>query len=126
MKISNEVKTKNLETGRMGEAIAKKYLENNGYRLVEQNYRTRYAEIDLIAYDKDVLVFIEVRTKVGEQFGTPEETINKNKINRLIRNAKAYIAIKNCQKECRIDALCVVLDDNRKVKRINHYKNITL
>ncbi|MCK4518477.1 MAG: YraN family protein [Candidatus Omnitrophica bacterium] len=126
MKTSNGVKTKNLETGYMGEAIAKKYLEDNGYRVVELNYRTKYAEIDLIAYDKDVLVFIEVRTKIGEQFGTPEETINKNKISRLIRNAEAYIAIKNCQKECRIDAFCVVLDKNRKVERLNHYKNITL
>jgi len=118
-------KTKNLKTGRLGEEIAKKYLQVNRYAIIEQNYRTRHAEIDLIALYKGILIFVEVRTKKGERFGIPEESINRNKKIKLMGNAKAYVAKKRWKKEYRIDAICIVLDDNYRVKRINHYKNIT-
>ena len=69
--------------GNEGEEIARKYLENKGYSIVEQNYRTKRAEIDIIArlrqgfggLGKDILVFVEVRTKHHERYGTPEDTI---------------------------------------------------
>ena len=76
----------NTQTGRLGEDLARKYLQKKGYKILEQNYRTRYAEIDLVAREKDVLVFVEVRTKVGEQFGTPEETLNFKKLQKVKRN----------------------------------------
>lgn len=114
----------NLEIGRLGENIAKKYLQDNGYRIIDQNYKTHYAEIDLIANYKEVLVFIEVRTKTGEQFGSPEESINRNKMHKLIKNAEAYVVRKNYNKQYRIDAVCIVLDKKKEIKRIDHYKNI--
>ena len=119
------IKTENLKTGRLGEEIAKKYLQSNRYAIIGQNYRTRRAEIDLIALHKGILVFIEVRTKRGERFGMPEESLNRNKKIKLIGNAKAYVAKKRWKKEYRIDAICIVLDNNYRVNRINHYKNIT-
>ncbi len=122
---SLSLKTKNLKAGRLGEEIAKKYLQSNRYAIIEQNYRTRRAEIDLIALHKGILVFIEVRTKRGERFGIPEESLNRNKKIKLIGNAKAYVAKKRWKKEYRIDAICIVLDNNYRVSRINHYKNIT-
>ncbi len=115
----------NLETGRWGENIAKKYLQDKGYRIVEQNYKTRYAEIDLIAQHKDILVFVEVRTRIGEQFGRPEESLNRSKMNKLIKNAEAYVARKRYNKRYRIDAVCIVLDENKEISRIDHYNNIT-
>ena len=75
MNIPRETKTKNLKTGCLGEAIAKKYLQNKGYYIVEENHRTKYAEIDLIARDKGILVFVEVRTRRDERFGSPEDCI---------------------------------------------------
>ena len=123
-KIINETKGKNLEKARRGENIAKRYLCSKGYRIIEQNYRTRYAEIDLIAEDKETLVFVEVRTRRDERFGRPEETINRNKINKLIRNARGYVAKKASGKMCRIDAICIVLGEGKKPERINHYQNI--
>jgi len=119
-------KSKNLATARLGEDLARKYLQNKGYRVIEQNYQTRYAEIDLIARHKGILVFVEVRTKTDERFGRPEETINRNKINKLIKNAQGYMLRKRYDQRYRIDAICIVLDDNRKPTRIDHYKNITL
>lgn len=118
-------KTGNLKTGRLGEEIAKKYLQANRYAIIEQNYRTRRAEIDLIALYKGILIFVEVRTKKGEKFGMPEESFNQSKKNKLINNARAYVAKKRWKKEYRIDAVCIVLDNNYRVNRINHYENIT-
>lgn len=119
------MKTENLTIGYQGEIAAKKYLQNKGYGIIKQNYKTKYSEIDLIAQDKRSLVFVEVRTKVGERFGIPEESLNRNKINKLIRGAVAYTAQKGYIKHYRIDAICIVLDEKRKVKRISHYQNLT-
>lgn len=111
------------EIGKIGEEIAKKFLEKQGYKIIEQNYRTKYAEIDLIA-EKKCLVFVEVRTKVGENFGTPEETINKKKMRKLKSNAIAYAAVKKWKGPFRIDAICIVLKPDYNVERLNHYESI--
>lgn len=113
-----------IDTGKRGEELAKTYLEKQGYKIVEQNWRTRYGEIDLVAKKGDLLVIVEVRTRVGEQFGMPEETLNFQKRKRIFWNATAYLAKSKGFKRCRIDAVCVVLDQNHELKRIAHYENI--
>lgn len=115
----------NLQIGRLGEKLAKKYLRQHGFRIIEQNYRTRHAEIDLIGYDNDVLVFIEVRTKRNELFGSPEQTINQKKLKKLIQNAQAYAAIKEYTQQCRIDTICIVLGQRLKPLRITHHQDIS-
>ncbi len=112
------------EIGKIGEEIARKFLKKQGYKIIEQNYRTKYAEIDLIAQIKNNLVFVEVRTKVGENFGTPEETINKKKMKKLLGNATAYTAFKKWNGSCRIDAVCIVLKPDYNIERLNHYEGI--
>ncbi|MBL7085129.1 MAG: YraN family protein [Candidatus Omnitrophica bacterium] len=119
------VKTKKLEMGHLGEVVAKRYLRGKGYRIIEENYRTKYAEIDLIASNKGILVFVEVRTRKDERFGSPEESLKRNKIKKLIRNAKAYVARKRYSNAYRIDAVCIVLNEDGGIERINHYENIT-
>lgn len=125
MNISKGVKLKNLDTGHLGEQIAKIYLQNKGHHIVEENYKTKYAEIDLVTHSKGVLVFVEVRTRRDERFGSPEDSINRSKIRKLTKNAQAYVARKRYAKTYRIDAICIVLDDGGKASRITHYKNIT-
>src|SRR3989344_9298914 len=112
------------EVGKIGEEIAKKFLEKQGYKIIEQNYKTKYAEIDLIVKKKKDLVFVEVRTKVGDNFGTPEETINKTKMKKLQGNSMAYTATKKWDGFFRIDAVCIVLKPDYSVERLNHYENI--
>ena len=119
------MKTKNLVIGRLGEIIAREYLYNKGYKIIAQNYRNRYAEIDLIARDKKVLVFVEVRTKTSELFGIPEETLNRKKLERLVRNTEAYVAYQGYKGLYRIDAICIVFDQDSKIERLNHYKDVT-
>ena len=120
------MKVNSLCIGRIGESIAAEYLHKKRYHIIECNYRTRYAEIDLIVRKKNLLVFIEVKTRVGERFGSPEEAIRRDKLYRLVKNAQAYIARRGYTKEYRIDAVCIVLDKNNCLKRIGHYENITL
>ena len=113
-----------LETGQLGEKIAKEYLERKGYKIVERNYKTKFAEIDLVGLKDKVMVFVEVRTKRGEAFGSPEETLNYAKLQKVLWNAKSYMAYKKWTGPCRIDAVCVILGGDDKPQRIDHYENI--
>ena len=125
--MNNLNKTKNYKKGREGEEIAREYLIKKGFRLIESNYSNKLGEIDLIMVDKDILIFVEVKLKVGDRFGTPEEMINKYKLSRIRRIAEGFLILetigKNYQKY-RIDAVCIVLDEYKKVERINHYENL--
>lgn len=110
-------------TGKEGEEVAKKYLESKGYEIVEQNYKTRRAEIDMIARQGKELVFVEVRTKHHEMYGTPEETIDWQKRMRLQRNAAAYVHRIRYRGPYRVDAVCLIIG-NGGLQRINHYESI--
>ena len=117
----------NLKTGQIGEEIAKKYLEQKGYKILEQNAKSKFGEIDLIAQDKKELVIVEVRTKIGDMYGTPEESLTKKKLHKLKLNAISYVARKKWKGDYRIDAVCIVLayGEDNKAEKIEHYKNIT-
>lgn len=114
----------NFQTGRLGESTAKEYLEKKGYKILERNYRTRYAEIDLVVQHGDSLVFVEVRTKTGDRFGTPEESLTPWKKERLRRNAAAYVAKANWTGPYRLDAVCIVLKPDQSIERLAHYEHI--
>jgi len=115
-----------LDTARVGEKIAKKYLENKGYKIIEQNAKTKFFEIDIVAFLKKCLVIVEVRTKKGENFGSPEESLNKKKLKKLLFGAQLYVARKKWKGDYRIDAVCLVLKTDNTLKRIEHYENIII
>ena len=104
--------------------MAREDLEKKGYQILARNYRTKYAEIDLIAKQGGALVFVEVRTKKGELFGSPEETLNQRKLKKLWRNALAYVKVKRWSGPYRIDAVCIVLNPDNTLKRLDHHENI--
>lgn len=118
--------------GELGEKLAREYLEKNGYKILEQNYKTRFAEIDLVAEKSEgflgvgqkKLVFVEVRTKVGEQWGSPEDTINKAKLYKVLQNAKSYLGFNKWQGAARIDAICIVLNKDFSVQRLTYHENV--
>ena len=97
--------------GREGEELAKRFLLSKGYKIVKRNFRAPFGEIDLIAYQKKVLVFIEVRTKTSSNFGAPEESISLNKKKKISRLASFYLKAKRLNKiDCRFDVVCITLD----------------
>ena len=121
-------KIKNYNKGKEGEEIARNYLINKGFNLIESNYSNNLGEIDLIMSDKDWLVFVEVKLKIGNRFGQPEEMINKNKLNQIKRVAELFLVSKSqiAQKfvRYRVDAVCIELNEDITINRINYYDNI--
>ncbi len=78
--------------GRTGERLASKHLEKAGYQIIERNYRTRSGEIDLIAMDGEILVFIEVKTRSSNRFGDPLEAVTPAKCRQIARVALEYLS----------------------------------
>ena len=114
----------NLKTGKIGEEIAKNYLIKKGYKIIEQNYKTKYGEIDLICEKDREIIIVEVRAKKGNNFGTPEDSLDKRKINKIFFNAKTYISFEKEQKPYKVDAICIILKNNNEIESLNHYQNI--
>ncbi|SRR5260221_3037500 len=123
------MKQKNYETGKLGEKLASEYLVKKSYRIIEKNFHTRYGEIDLIATKNGKLIFIEVKLKVGEDFGTPEEMITPKKLWQVTKTAESFLVLKpeisKTYDSFQIDAVCIVLNSEKEIERVNHYENIT-
>ena len=107
------------EVGRLGEEAARKFLKKRGYRIRETGFRCPHGEIDIVAQQKDYLVFVEVRTKSSLDFGTPEESITQAKKKKLIASALTYTNThQKLPSSWRIDVVAIELDDRGKPKRI--------
>ena len=76
--------------GAAGEAIAARFLERQGYKILEENWTCPLGEIDLVAQDKDTLVFVEVKSRTTQEFGPPELGVTKAKQRKLTRLALVY------------------------------------
>ena len=112
------------EVGKLGEKAAQKFLRKRGYRIRETGFRCRRGEIDIIAQQKDCLVFVEVRTKSNLDFGTPEESITQAKKERLIDSALTYTTThQDLPPLWRIDVVAIELDDKGKARRIELIEN---
>jgi putative endonuclease len=115
---------KRKELGAVGEKLARNFLKKKGYKIRETNFRCREGEIDIIAEKKGYLVFVEVRTKTGSDFGSPEESVTFAKKEKLIASALTYLSEhKNLPESWRIDFVAVELDQNGKATRIELIEN---
>jgi len=113
-----------LKTGCQGEAVALEYLAARGFRLECRNFRLKTGEIDLVMYDGDVLVFIEVRSKTALKHGTPLETVNYAKRRQIEKTARQYLARKKISQDirCRFDVIGIVFQPDHPPK-IEHIAN---
>ena len=111
------------EIGKKGEDLAVNYLENLGYKIIERNFTANQGEIDIIAKDKDELVFIEVKTRTNSMYGKPIEAVNEPKQKHLISTVKYYLYSKHLENEfVRLDVIEVYLSN--KTYKVNHIKQI--
>lgn len=97
--------------GKSGEDLACRELQRRGYAILDRRYRTRAGEIDIIARLGDVLVFVEVKTRIGEEYGTPLEAVTALKRSRLVAMARDYLGRKrlfDCP--CRFDVVAITLE----------------
>ncbi len=107
--------------GRRGEELARCHLESKGYTILEANYRTRSGEVDLIAESNGVLVFVEVRTRTGTAFGSPEESLTPRKRSHLVAPAQEYLHAADA--EWRIDLVAVELGREGRPVRLDVTEN---
>ncbi len=108
--------------GQKGENIAAKALKKRGYRILEQNYRTPMGEIDIIAKDKDAIVFIEVKTRSSDNYGDPKWSVNRKKQMKISMSALNYLKeVKKSDAKARFDVVAITLRDN--MNRIEIVKN---
>ena len=113
----------NIQTGRQGENIAKEYIEKCGMKVIDTNWHySKNAEIDIIAEDKDTIVFVEVKTRTSLNFGHPFEAISGEKIEKINNAALAYLKLcKKTYKNYRFDGIAII---GLKNPKIEHLKNI--
>ena len=102
------------EVGKTGEALARQYLENQGYRILEANWRHRRAEVDFIAMDGKVLVFVEVKTRSSAAFGRPEEFVTSYKEQLIVEAAIAYMEAIGHDWELRFDIISILYQNEEE------------
>jgi len=118
------MRRKNL--GQLGENLALKHLKSKGYRILQRNFHSKFGEIDIIAIENNDLVFIEVKTRWSQSFGSPEESITPWKVKKIVK-ASEYFQLLHPQlpQSLRLDAVVIELDNQGKLQRIEILKNLT-
>lgn len=116
------MKQDNRKVGFLGENLAAEALKSKGYEILERNFSNRFGEIDIIAKDKNVLVFVEVKAKKRADFGMPEEMINAYKLQKIRKMAEVYMNGKTIP--CRIDVVAIILSETNELQSLNHYENV--
>ncbi len=125
MKTDNPVTSR--KKGYDGEEIAAKYLRWHGYRIFAVNYTVRGGEIDIVAYDRKYVIFVEVKTRKNDSFGKACEAVDYSKISHLTTAAERFLyeyadEPKLINKQPRFDVIEVYTQNNS----VNHIKNIDI
>lgn len=112
------------EIGNIGEGYAAEYLKKHRYRIVSRNYRKKYGEIDIIAENKNYLVFVEVKTRHTDSLTSGAQAVDLNKQRRIIKTASAYLNENDVDKYCRFD-VCEIFVNSRtlKLEKLNYIEN---
>jgi len=109
--------------GNYGEDMAVEHLQSLGYKIIERNFRSHHGEIDIIAEDGEVLVFVEVKNYSYRSLGAPQSSIRKGKRESIIHAARSYLHMMRIQdKFCRFDVLTVFREEGNR-KRVELIKD---
>ena len=110
--------------GRRGEALARRYLESRGCTVVGENVRLGKKEVDLIVRDGRDLVFVEVKTRSGVDFGTPEEAVTRRKLQLLERAMALYLRQHRDERRVRLDVVAIVWPGPDRRPTLRHYRAV--
>jgi len=108
-----------LKTGKQGEALALSYLQKKGYEILATNWKHRRAEIDIIAKDQKILVFVEVKTRRDDYFGKPEVSVTARKKTLLTDASIAYMEHIQHDWEIRFDIISIVARTENDVELVH-------
>jgi putative endonuclease len=108
------VSKQNIYLGKSGEDSALNFLKENGYKILVKNYKTKLGEVDIIAYDKDTLCFIEVKTRGSLRFGSPQEAVSHFKQRQISKVALQFLKRNNLlNKKARFDVVSVIYAEDK-------------
>ena len=140
-------KQQNNVTGNKGERLAAEHLQIKGYEILQRNYRSKWGEVDIVCkfsnpkfsnpkfsnpkfsnsqMQEEYRVFVEVKTKTGEQYGEPWEMIDKHKLKQVENMGHLWCEEMGWRGLCRIDVVGVWLDLDGAVERIEHWENVQI
>ncbi|MFY0713521.1 YraN family protein [Seonamhaeicola sp. NFXS20] len=109
------------ELGKKGEQLAVDFLIENGYNIIERNYRFDKAEVDIIAKQKDTLAIIEVKTRSSKDFGNPQDFVKPKQIKNLVKAVDEYVTVNDLEVEVRFDIIAIVKE--KKGYKIEHLED---
>jgi len=110
--------------GRLGETAACEYLVQNGLTIIARNFRTPHGEIDIIASEKNTLVFFEVKTRTSNRFGNPEDAVDNNKASHMIDSAEYYLQANEFDEEdWQLDVIAVEINQSHVITCITRYED---
>lgn len=108
----------NRQFGDMGEEIAAKFLQDNGYEILDRNvHYSRFCELDIVAKQKNTIVFVEVKTRKNNDFGTPFEAITRTKYDNIKKGALKYLE-EHPSKSYRVDVIGITLQPELKIEHL--------
>ena len=112
------------ELGKKGEQLAVNYLMNEGYKIVERNWRFQKAEIDIIATKEKMLISVEVKTRSNNDYGNPQDFVNPKKIKLMVLAMNEYILKRNLDIELRFDIIAIT--KNKSSFNVEHFQDAFL
>lgn len=110
--------------GKHGEDLAANFLQGKGYEIIDNNYYTRSGEIDLVARKDGQIIFVEVKTRTSNAFGSGEENIDRKKQQKLKKIIREYCDRYSPKASVRCDAVAIMLLPNGEVSRMEHMEDI--
>lgn len=111
------------QIGDRGEKLAVMYLENKGYTILEQNYRFEHAEVDIIAFKEQEIVFVEVKLRSSLKYGHPEDAVTEEKKQQIFKAAEAWLYERKMDgSPVRFDVISI-LSKNPTEHKIKHFEN---
>lgn len=113
------------DLGYWGENVAEQYLRDKGYSICQRDWKSGHRDIDIVAYDGEELVFVEVKTRRNKLFSNPEDAVDEEKINNLINAAEDYVNEYKVDTPTRFDIITVV-GTQQSDYRIEHIKDAFL
>ena len=96
--------------GREGEDIAAKYLEQKGYAVLDRDWHCGHKDLDLVVIKDNTIVFVEVKTRTGNEWGDPQDFITDRKIRRIVNSADAYLRFNQVDMDVRFDVISIVAE----------------
>ncbi|WP_163832581.1 YraN family protein [Spartinivicinus ruber] len=108
-------KNKPTETGLRYEQVAQRHLEAQGLKTIQRNFRCKVGELDLIMQDGESLVFVEVRFRKNQAFGSPASTITPHKQHKIIKAAQYFLMTKKLDMPCRFDVVAIAKDNQQQL-----------